>query len=656
MNPRFTPVLRGLVAIALAALTGACGTSPAVPPPASSPSKPPAGASGNVVPGPAMNDHGGMAPPSSGPGAWAGRSFREGVVAVSHPLAAEVGARVLEGGGNAIDAAAAIQFALNVVEPQFSGIGGGLFMLVYDARSGETVALDARERAPAAADPRMFLFSGVDERDRFDVASTSGISVGVPGTLLGIDAALKRWGTRSLADTMAPAIALADDGFAVNRFLADDIADDRGRTSLQPETAAIFRPRGVPLKAGERLVQPDLARTFRVIARDGVDAFYRGEIARAIVAAQQRSRTPDAAQGRGRMALEDLAGYRVAIRAPLRGRYRGVDVVTMPPPSAGGVALLQSLAMLERHPLGDPARGFGFQSVTAINTTIEALRVAFADRAKWVGDPDVVAVPVDGLLAPEYLAARAALVDPRRRMATPAAGQPRRTTADAAEPARLARLADDEPGGHTTHFTVADRWGNVVAVTSTIENTWGTGIVVPGYGFLLNNELTDFNLVPLANPSRDAFDPGANDAGPGKRPRSSMTPTMLMRDGRPIAAYGSPGGPTIISSVLLVTSNLVDFGMLMQDAIDAPRVAVVSADGAMRCDGPGRSMQPPIAKSTQDALRALGHPWPGDAGTDGCTTNIGSVQGVLLNPESGRQYGGADQRREGTVVGLPRPR
>jgi len=642
------------MAVALAALLlSGCGASPPRPAPAA-----PAPSTVSIAPPAARpaGDHGGMAPPSTGPGAWAGRSFRDGVVAVSHPLAADAGARVLEQGGNAIDAAAAIQFALNVVEPQYSGIGGGFFMLVYDARRGEVVALDARERAPAAADPRMFLFDGVAAENRFEVASTSGISVGVPGTLAGLEAALARFGTLTLAQTLEPAIALAEEGFVVNRFLADDIANDGGRTSLQPETAAIFRPGGAPLAAGDRLVQKDLARTLRIVAREGGAAFYRGEIASAVVAAQTRSRTPDVAQGRGRMTRDDLDRYRPVFRAPLTGRYRGLTLATMPPPSSGGIALLQSLAMLERFPLGDPAQGFGFQGARTLHATIEALRLAFADRATWVGDPDASPVPVAGLLAPGYLDARAATIDPDRRMATPSAGDPRPAARSAREPLRVARAHDDEPGVHTTHFTVADRFGNVVAVTSTIENTWGSGIVVPGYGFLLNNELTDFNLVPTASATAGAFDPGANDAGPGRRPRSSMAPTLLLRDGRPVAAYGSPGGPTIISSVLLVTSNLVDHHRLMQEAIDAPRVAVLSAEGSLRCDGPGRSMQPPIAVATQQALRALGHPWPGAPGTDGCTTSIGSVQGVLLDPASGRQYGGADQRREGTVIGLPRAR
>jgi gamma-glutamyltranspeptidase/glutathione hydrolase len=598
-----------------------------------------------------------MGVPSSGPGSWAGRSFREGVVAASHPLAAQAGALVLERGGNAIDAAATIQFVLNVVEPQYSGIGGGLFMLVHSATTETTIALDARERAPAAATPAMFVFPDVPAADRFKIASTSGISVGVPGAVLGIATALSRFGTIPLADAIAPAAELADNGFAINEFLAADIVNDGGRTSLQPETAAIFRPGGTPLKEGDRLVQKDLARALRLIARDGPDAFYRGEIAAAIVAAQARSRTSVSAAGAGRMTPDDLRQYNVVVRTPVRGRYRGLDVVSMPPPSSGGLAVLQALAMLERFPLADDTKGFGFASVGTLHVTIEALRLAFADRAVWMGDADFVPVPVKGLLAAPYVQSRSAMIDPHRRMPMPAAGDPRKyDSADAPAPLQLAIARDDDHRGYTTHFTVADKWGNVVAVTSTIEARWGTGITVPGYGVLLNNELTDFNLEPMANANPDAFNPGANDVAPGKRPRSSMAPTIMFRDGAPIAAYGSPGGATIIGSVLQVTNNLVDHSMLMQDAIDSPRIAVTSASGDVDCEGPAWFMVPRIEVAVQDALRQLGHPMPGEPGGNGCTASIGSVQGVLQDPVGKRQYGGADLRREGTVIGLPRPR
>lgn len=584
----------------------------------------------------------------------AGPNFAGGLVSVSHPLAAEAGAQMLEAGGNAIDAAAAIQFALNVVEPQFSGIGGGGFMMIHLAKTGETFVVDSRERAPAAATPDMFAPGGVPLS--FAIASTSGLSVGVPGTLLGVDTALRKWGTKTLAQTLAPAIELAEKGFRINRFLAANIAADGGRTSLQPETAAIFRPGGVPLAEGDLLVQPDLAKTFRLIAAHGPDVFYRGEIAAAIVEAQKRSRTTPAAVGVGRMTLADLDAYRVAIRQPVVGSYRGFSVASMPPPSSGGLTVIQMLKMLEGFPIGSADLGFGFGGRNTLHAMIEAMRLAFADRAVWMGDDDFVPVPKRGLLHPSYVALRAGLINLGSRMATPAAGNPLPfDVAGAERPLQLAVIPfEPEKGVHTTHFSVVDKHGNVVSYTTTIENTWGSGITVPGYGFLLNNELTDFNFVPAFNPATG--NPGANDVAPFKRPRSSMSPTILFKDDRPFAAFGSPGGATIINSVLNVTLNLIDHGMTIQQAINAPRLSVTSALGTVSCEGTTDFMQPRFSIAVQDQLRALGHLGFGAAGTNGCAATIGSVQGVIVDLQTGKQYGGADQRREGTVIGLPRPR
>jgi gamma-glutamyltranspeptidase/glutathione hydrolase len=585
---------------------------------------------------------------------WHGKRSRDGVVSVSHPLAAEAGARMLERGGNAIDAAAAIQFALNVVEPQFSGIGGGGFMMVHLAASNRTFVVDSRERAPAAATPAMFQLTGVPAAQLFTVASSSGLSVGVPGTLAGVDLALRRWGTMRLSTTLQPAIELAEQGFRINRFLAANIADDGGRTSFQPETAAIFRPGGVPLAEGQLLVQPELARTFRLIAAQGPRAFYRGEIAQAIVDAQKRTRTTAAgqvpAEGVGRMALDDLARYQVAVRQPLSGDYRGWRVVSMPPPSSGGLSVLQMLELLERYPLGDASAGFGFGAPQTLHVMIESMRLAFADRAVWMGDDDFVDVPKRGLLNPAYVDQRAALIQPNARMATPAAGDPR--PFDGRPHRGRTRFEpigqEEEKGVHTTHFSVVDRWGNVVSYTTTIENTWGTGITVPGYGFLLNNELTDFNFAPTADPATG--NPGANDVAPFKRPRSSMSPTLLFRHGKPVLAYGSPGGATIINSVLNTTLNLVDHGMDIQQAINAPRLSVTGAAGAVSCEGGQPFMQPAITAQTFSALAALGHLMPA-AGS--CAATIGSVQGVAIDLRTGERSGGADLRREGTVIVVP---
>ncbi len=586
--------------------------------------------------------------------AWDGQAYKGGVVSVSHPLAAQAGADVLARGGNAIDAAAAIQFMLNVVEPQFSGIGGGGFMMVHLARHNRTFAIDAREKAPAAATPTQFVLTDVPAAQRFAIASTSGLAVGVPGTLAALDTALKRWGTIRLSEAIEPAIDVAENGFAINRFLAANIAADGGRTGFQPETAALYRPGGVPLATGAVLKNPDLAKTFRMIAKKGPDVFYRGEIGRAIVAAQQRSRTPVPAEGTGRMTMQDLADYRVVIREPVSVNYRGWTVAAMSPPSSGGLTVGQMLEMVERFPLGDAAQGFGFGSPTTLHVMAEAMRLAFADRAVWMGDEDFVPVPKVGLLDPGYVATRSAMINTTARMATPAAGNPLPydTLVHGNKATRFAPEKEDSEHrpSHTTHFSVVDKWGNVVSYTTTIEATWGTGITVPGYGFLLNNELTDFNFDPTANPATG--NPGANDVAPAKRPRSSMAPAIVFRGREPVAAYGSPGGATIINSVFNVTLNLIDHGMSMQQAINAPRLSVTSATGTISCEGTEAFMQPKFSIATQDALRSLGHLGLGAAGGNGCINPIGSVQGVVIDLRSGRQYGGADPRREGTVIGL----
>ncbi|MBW8370955.1 MAG: gamma-glutamyltransferase [Thiobacillus sp.] len=574
----------------------------------------------------------------------------DGVVAVSHPAAAAAGARLLAAGGNAIDAAAAVQFALNVVEPQSSGIGGGGFMLIHLAKTGETFIVDSRERAPAKASADMFAPDGLPME--FPLASTSGLAVGVPGTLRGIDTALRRWGRKNLADTLEPAIELAERGFRVNRFLAADIANDHGRTRIHPETAAIFRPGGVPLAEGDWLVQPDLAKTLKRIAAKGPDAFYRGPLARAIVKAQQRTRSELGEAGQGRMTLADLAQYQVAIREPLIGHYRGWTLAGMPPPSSGGLTLLQMLKLLERFPLGDATQGYGFGSPQTLHAMIETMRLAFADRAVWIGDDDAAPVPRQGLLHPGYLATRAALIQTDRRMDTPQAGDPLPWESAAAVQPKPSRTKRDSP--HTTHFSIVDRWGNVVSTTSTIEFTWGSGITVPGYGFLLNNELTDFNFMPAADAVQG--NPGANDVAPGKRPRSSMAPTLLFKDGKPVAAYGSPGGATIINSVLNVTLNLIDHGMSMQQAIAAPRLSVTHAAGKVNCEGGQDFMQPRFGVAAQDALRRLGHVGLGGVGTDGCQDMIGSVQAVFIDLATGEQRGAADPRREGTVIRVKSPK
>jgi gamma-glutamyltranspeptidase/glutathione hydrolase len=582
------------------------------------------------------------------------KGFRQGVVAVSNPLAAEVGAKVLEEGGNAVDAAAAIQFALNVVEPQSSGIGGGGFMMIHLAKTNQTIAIDSREKTPKAATADML------EGIPFDSASTSGISVGVPGTLRGVATALGNWGTISLANALKPAIKLAEDGFKIGPLLASDIVDttDRGfaMTDLQPETAAVFRPKGNPLREGDLLVQRDLAKTFKLIAEHGPGVFYRGEIAKAIVDAQLKTRAGKA--GVGRMTLTDLADYNVKMRLePIIGHYRGFTIVSMPPPSSGGLTMIQMLEMLERFPLGDKRQGFGFGAKNTLHVMIEAMRLAFTDRAFWMGDEDFVHVPKKGLLSDQYVQSRSALIHLNSRMPDPTAGNPLPFDI-ALTPQKLKRAAlEPQPEGtHTTHFVVVDKHRNIVSYTTTIESLFGSGITVPGYGFLLNNELTDFNDTPAFNPATG--NPGANDVAPFKRPRSSMAPTILLKDGEPFAAIGAAGGATIINGLLQITFNIVDHGMSIQQAINAPRISVRTAGGTVSCeDGPiaplGFTPTPRLSPAVLQALRNLGHDIPP------CSANIATgassaAQAVVIDLQTGRQFGAADPRREGTVIGLRR--
>ena len=572
-----------------------------------------------------------------GPSVPAGPGFRGGVVAVSHPLAAEAGARMLRSGGNAIDAAAAIQFALNVVEPEFSGIGGGGFMMVHLAKGkGRTFIIEGREKAPATADTT--LFTNPDGTNQgFTPASTSGQAVGVPGTLKVVATAVQRHGRKRLAEVIQPAIELAENGFPVNFVLAGSATSSR--TNLYEATREVFRPGGVPVQQGQILKQPDLAKTLRLIAAKGPDVFYRGEIATAIVEAQRGT----ANGGKpGLMTLQDLKDYDVVIREPIMAEYRGYRVASMSPPSSGGLTMIQALKMIERYPLGDASAGFGFGKANTLHVMAEAMRLAFADRAVWMGDEDFVAVPKRGLLDRDYVRMRGDMISLTSRIAGTApfgdpwvfqsARRPGRTMLAAAEPVSY-------PGSYTTHFSVVDHWGNVVSYTTTIEAGWGTGIMVPEYGFLLNNELTDFNFGFNLHPRFGG--PGANDVEGGKRPRSSMTPTILFKGRKPIAAFGSPGGATIISSVYNVLINLVDHGMTIQQAVDAPRISVTTTGNSIAREAGFDEAE--IAR-----LRALGH-------TVGNPGNIGNVNAVLIDPKTRRQYGAVDSTREGGLIGLPRP-
>ncbi len=488
-----------------------------------------------------------------------------GAVASVDLDASAVGVRVLREGGNAADAAIATAAALGVTEPYSAGIGGGGFLVYYDAASRTVSTVDGRETAPSTFSSTTFQRPDGTPLDFAGVVS-SGLSVGVPGTPALWDVAQRRWGSKPLADLLAPAARLARDGFTVDETFADQTADNAERFRKFPETVRTFLPGGRVPAVGSTFRNPDLARAYDLLRTKGVGVLYEGPLGRSVVSA---ARFPETAPGvsvhPGRIRATDLAAYEATVKAPTRTTYRGLDVYGMPVPSSGGTTVAEALNLLEAY---DRRTGTTLSDVARaqyLHRFSEATATAFADRNRWVGD--VAGVPVQGLTSQRFADARAcALFDPTRAQPRPLPfGDPRASSSCAAPAGTQAAVRDDHG---TTHLTVADRWGNVAAYTLTIEQTGGSGITVPGYGFLLNNELTDFSFTPVT--------PGVPDPnlpGPGKRPRSSMAPTIVLSDGEPWLALGSPGGATIITTVTPVLTGYVDRGLPLVDAIAAPRLS-----------------------------------------------------------------------------------
>lgn len=485
-----------------------------------------------------------------------------GAVSSVDPEASRIGLQVLRDGGNAVDAAVATAAALGVTEPYSAGIGGGGYFVHYDARTGRVSTIDGRETAPAAMQPDAFIDPETGQPYRFSPdLVTSGVSVGVPGTPATWDEALDRWGSLSLKRALAPGADLAQHGFVVDDTFRLQTQENAERFRTFTSTTDLFLDDGVPA-VGSRLRNPDLARTYRLLGRKGVDWFYGGRLASEIASTVQEpplSGDTDLPVPPGSMTRADLAAYDALLQRPTRVSYRGHDVYGMAPSSSGGTTVGESLNILEHYDLAS------MTTEQALHHYLESTALAFADRAAYVGDPAYVDVPVDALLDDDYAAERACLIDPDTAATKPVpAGDV--TSYDGACPATDgAPVADDNQGRSTTHLTTADRWGNVVAYTLTIEQTGGSGIVVPDRGFLLNNELTDFSTV------YDEDDP--NRIQPGKRPRSSMSPTIVVRDGKPVLALGSPGGSTIITTVLQVLMNRLDLGMTLPEAVAAPRAS-----------------------------------------------------------------------------------
>lgn len=548
-----------------------------------------------------------------------------GVVASPNQAATRAGMEVLKAGGNAIDAAVATAAALGVVEPLEAGIGGGGFMVIYLKGQNRVVTLDGRETAPLAAGVDLFKDpkgSGAD-LPFMPNRITSGAAVGVPGTLLTWTEALDRYGTLPLEKVLQPAISLASRGFKVNPTFAKFIAQNQARFSAFTSTRKLYLPKGEVPKVGSTFTNPDLAQTYRLIGQQGANIFYRGAIGQAIVSTIQKPptvKTPAFQVLPGKMTLTDLDYYHLQVRPPIATNYRGYKFYGMGLPSSGGITSAEVLNLVEGFKLAKLAKP------QALHTLIESERLAYADRSAYLGDSEYVDVPLPGLLSQSYAQQRRGLIGDRAP-AAPAKANPGNPLPYQTDPSpsltAQPQAAKAQPEGLTTaHLSVADRFGNVVAYTLTIEQLGGSGIVVPGYGFLLNNELTDFNLES----------PNPNVPEPGKRPLSSMAPSLVFApDGR-VMAFGSPGGSTIITTVLGIAVNLIDFKLGIAQAIAAPRLSQRNT-GATQVEN-GFEATP-----TGRALVALGHqlePVP----------EIGAATGLVVYP-NGSMVGAAEPTRRG---------
>ncbi|MBZ0151107.1 MAG: gamma-glutamyltransferase, partial [Planctomycetes bacterium] len=530
---------------------------------------------------------------------------KHGVVVTAEPHATRVGLDILAAGGNAVDAAVGIALTLAVTHPQAGNLGGGGFLLLRFA-DGTTTAIDFRERAPRAASADMYLRA--DGSFDADKAQYGPSAAGVPGSPAGLLFALQKYGTRSLPTLARPAIQLAREGIVVDQFLAADLEAEKKHLRRFPATRAIFFRGDEPLRQGDLLVQTDLAETLERFAEKGLAGFYGGRTAELIVQAMQ--------QGGGLVSAGDLADYAPVERAPLRGSYRGREVISMPPPSSGGVALLQMLNLLEPHDLA----GLGFGGSEYLHLLTEVMRRAYADRARWLGDPDHYAVPVAGLVSKEYAAQLQRSID-RSKMSKVAPGLP--------------------PGGKesddTTHFSVVDKDGNAVACTTTINNTFGCAAVVAGAGFLLNDEMDDFSAKP-GEPNQFGLVGGkANSIAPQKRMLSSMTPTIVLEGGQLRYVLGAPGGGRIITAVLQVLLDVVDHGMDLESAVRAPRIHHQWSPERLRWE------EFALAPDVRAALAAKGHQF------DQKPHGVGRVFAIEVATD-GTRIGVCDHRSGGSAA------
>jgi gamma-glutamyltranspeptidase/glutathione hydrolase len=530
------------------------------------------------------------------------------MVASTSDIASRIGAEVLKKGGNAVDAAVAVGLALAVTWPSAGNLGGGGFMLIRKA-DGTTEAIDYRERGPLKATRDMYL----DSRGNvIKGLSTDGhLAVGVPGTVAGLVLAQKRHGKLPWRELVEPARKLAADGFAVGDHLARNLRSEstQKKLAVSEESKRIFQRNGKFYALGERFVQPELAAVLARIEKDPSD-FYRGETAKLIVAEMKKHG--------GIISAEDLRTYEPTIRKPLRGTYRGYELITMPPPSSGGIALLEMLNELEPLDL----KAMGWHSAAQVHAVVEAMRRAFADRASFLGDADFVKVPVAGLIDKSYAASRMRDLDPMHASKSKevGAGQPRYESPE------------------TTHFTVVDKDGNVVTNTYTLNDSFGSGVTVRGAGFLLNDEMDDFTSKPGVPNDYDLIQGEANAIAPRKRPLSSMTPTIALKDGQLAFAVGSPGGPTIINTVLQVVINVIDFDMNIQEAIDAARFHHQWLPDEIQWE------RFELSRETREALERMGHRFREKA------TTLGDAEGIAIGKDGVRE-GASDPRLGGVPAG-----
>jgi gamma-glutamyltranspeptidase/glutathione hydrolase len=495
-----------------------------------------------------------------------------GMVVAQERLAAQIGADILRQGGNAVDAAVATGFALAVTYPRAGNIGGGGFMVIHSAERNEDIAIDYRETAPAATTRDIFL--GPDGKPDTDKSRNSALGIGVPGTVAGLALALEKYGSGhfTLAQILKPAIELARNGFVVTDDMADTLSDMYRRMGRWPNSAKIFaRDDGIPLGEGDRLVQADLAATLSAIAEQGPRGFYEGPVA------EKLAKSVNSAGGI--MTADDLKSYQAMIRNPVRGSYRGYDIVSMPLPSSGGTVLLETLNILEGFPMADMKQG----SAASLHLMIEAMRRAYADRARYLGDPAFVNAPAGLLITKDYAARQRAGIDLAR-----------------ATPSEALSVGPPREGSNTTHYSVVDSKGNAVSNTYTLNFPYGVGLVADGIGVLLNNELDDFTAAPGASNAFGLVGFEANLPGPGKRPLSSMSPTIVLKDGKPVLVTGTPGGSRIISAVLQIVVDVLDYRMDVAAAVAAPRVHHQWMPDEVRAE---RGFPP----ETLDELKAKGH-------------------------------------------------